>query len=204
MLTEHGVPIAEVTYWMRKKRGVCGRAERDVRLKTEVRRVHEASFGVYGARKIWIALNGEGIAVARCTVERLMREMGIRGAPDGAATSLPATVADPSHERAPDRVDRAFIATRPHRLWVADFTEVALWQGSRVYVAFVVDVHSRAIYGWAPAVTNHTKLVLDMVDHALWQRDWAAAPYGTDGADLVHHFDAGGQGVFNWSSQHLY
>jgi putative transposase len=177
---------------MRKRRGVSGRAERDEELQTEIRRVREANFGVYGARKVWIALNREGIAVARCTVERLMREMGIRGARRG-GYKVPTTVADPSHDRAPDRVDRAFTAARPHRLWVADFTEVPLAVGKRAYVAFVVDVYSRAIYGWAASTRKHTKLVLDAVDHALWQRDRAAAPYGTDDEDLVHYSDAGSQ-----------
>jgi putative transposase len=192
VLTEHGTPIAEATYWMRKKRGISGREQRDQWLKGEIKRVHAANFGVYGARKIWIALNREGIAAARCTIERLMRELGLRGARRG-GYKIPTTQSDPSHDRAPDRVDRAFTAARPHRLWVADFTEVALSPGKRVYVAFVVDVYSRAIYGWAASTTKHTKLVLDAVDHALWQRDRAAAPYGPDGEGLIHHSDAGSQ-----------
>jgi putative transposase len=119
VLTEHGTPIAPSTFYDALT-GTSARAERDEALKAEIARVHAANYGVYGARKVWLALNREGIPVARCTVERLMRHLGLRGVMRGKVVKT--TISD---ARAPcplDRVDRQFRAQRPNQLWVSDFT----------------------------------------------------------------------------------
>lgn len=120
VLTEHGCAIAPSTYYEYLTRIPSATARRDEQLKTEITRVHEANFGVYGARKVWLALNREGIRVARCTVERLMRELGLRGAVRG--TSKRTTISDPAASRAADLVQRRFNPPAPNVLWVADFT----------------------------------------------------------------------------------
>ena len=121
------------------------RVRRDLVLMEQIRRVHEANFGVYGARKVWRQLGREGISVARCTVERLMRQMGLRGAVRGKETKT--TIADKATPCPADKVNRQFRAPHPNALWVSDFTYVATWQGF-VYVAFVIDVFARRIVGW--------------------------------------------------------
>lgn len=181
---------------MHKARPPSARSIRDEHLRGEIRRVFEANFRVYGARKVWITLNEEGITVARCTVERLMKDMGLRGVTRGPAKRR-TTEADPTHERPSDLVDRDFTAPAPNRLWVADFTYVPT-AGGTVYVAFVVDVFSRYIAGWSAATTKATKFVLDAVDMAVWDRGRLGAAIGPG---LVHHSDAGSQGGFNWWSQ---
>ncbi len=120
-LTKHGWPIAASTYRAAVRRLPSARARRDGWLAEQIRRVHQANYGVYGARKVWLALNREGIPVARCTVERLMRSLGLRGAVRG-KTRRTTTIADPTAARAPDLVDRDFTAAAPNRLWVADVT----------------------------------------------------------------------------------
>jgi putative transposase len=127
--------------------------------------------------------------VARCTVERLMRELGITGAVRG--RKVITTIADPVATRAPDRLDRDFVADAPNRTWVADFTHVAAWAGT-VYVAFVVDTFSRRIVGWSAAMSKETQLVLDALEMGIWQRDRDGHPH-TRGK-LIHHSDAGSQG----------
>jgi putative transposase len=131
---------------------------RDEELKERIQEVHTSNYRVYGARKIWRELNRQGHAVARCTVERLMRELGITGAVRGkkVITTLPGGQA----ERAPDLLDRDFVAAAPNRCWVADFTHVKTWAGV-VYVAFVVDTFSRRIVGWSAATVKETVFVLD-------------------------------------------
>jgi putative transposase len=149
--------------------------------------VWKANFEVYGARKVWLALNREGTPVARCTVERLMGELGLQGARRGGVKRR-TTVADPAAARPADLLQRDFTADRPNRAWVADFTYVATWAGT-VYVAFVIDVYSRMIVGWRAATTMRTELVLDALEMSLWRRD-------RDGADVtgvIHHSDAGAQ-----------
>jgi putative transposase len=146
-------------------------------------RVFEANFGVYGARKIWQQLRREGVAVARCTVERLMRQLGISGAVRGKTRRT--TIADPAAARSPDLVKRKFSAAAPNRLWVADFTYCATWSGT-VYTAFVIDVFSRRIVGWRTAITMTTDLPLDALEMAIWARNERL-----DG--LVHHSDRGSQ-----------
>ena len=161
-LSENGTPIAPSTYYDGRT-GTSARGERDEALKTEIVRVHQANYGVYGARKVWLALNREGVAVARCTVERLMRDLGLEGARRGKRHRT--TVADPGAARPADLVQRRFSQARPDAVWVADFTYVATWSGT-VYVAFVLDAHSRRILGWRASTSMRTELVLDALEQA--------------------------------------
>ena len=181
------LPVAPATYYEQKARQKDPsrepvRAQRDRVLSAEIRRVRKENFEVYGARKVWLQLKRESIAVARCTVERLMRSMGLRGVVRGRTCRT--TIPDDSLVRPGDLVQRQFSATRPNQLWVADFIYVATWTGF-VYVAFVIDVFSRGIVGWRVASTMQTDLVLDALEQALWARR------DTDG--LVHHSDRGSQ-----------
>jgi transposase InsO family protein len=155
-------------------------------LKAEIRRVFEANFRVYGARKVWRQLAREGIVAARCTVARLMRAMGLQGAVRG--KTIRTTVADPARPCPLDRVNRQFKAPRPNALWVSDFTYVATWAGF-VYVAFVIDAYARHIVGWRVSRTAHAGFVLDALEQALHARRPAR-----DGR-LVHHSDRGSQYV---------
>ncbi|MFF3359817.1 DDE-type integrase/transposase/recombinase [Streptomyces sp. NPDC002917] len=145
-------------------------------------------------RGIWRHLNRQGHRVARCTVERLMRETGITGAVRGKRVIT--TIPDPAAPRAPDLADRDFVAPAPSRCWVAGFTHVATFSGL-VYAAFVVDTFSRRIVGWLASTTKQTQLALDALDKGLWQRDRDQRPPTPGG--LIHHSDAGSQGGFNWS-----
>ena len=128
------VQLAPSTYWSAKRRPSSARRLRDEMLRVEIRRVFDENFGVYGAPKIWAQLNREGIRVARCTVERLMRDMGIRGAVRGKTRRT--TIAAEGTARPADLVDRRFVASAPSRLWVADLTYVRTWSGF-VYVSFI-------------------------------------------------------------------
>ncbi len=181
------LPIAPSTYYEQKARErdptrLPPRARRDIELSEEIQRVWDENFRVYGAEKVWKQLNREQIAVARCTVERLMRILGLHGVVRG--RSCRTTVSDEAAQRPVDLVNRQFTATRPNQLWVADFTYVATWAGL-VYVAFVIDVFARRIVGWRVASSMRTDLVLDALEQALWLRT------GTEG--LVHHSDRGSQ-----------
>jgi putative transposase len=158
--------------------------------------VHQANYGVYGARKVWLALNRERTPVARCTVERLMRELGLAGARRGKRHRT--TVPDPAAARPADLVGRRFSPPAPDRLWVADFTYVATWS-AMVYIAFVIDAYSRQILGWRAATTMRTALVLDALEQAIWTRQRGGS---ASLAGLVHHHDAGSQPGFKESSQH--
>ena len=149
-----------------------------------MQRVWQANHQVYGAEKVWRQLNREGVAVARCTVERLMRQLGLQGVRRG--KTVRTTVADPKAPCPLDRVNRQFRAERPNQLWVSDFTYVSTWQGW-VYVAFVIDVFSRRIVGWRQSSSMHTEFVLDALEQALYDRK----PSEDDG--LVHHSDRGSQ-----------
>jgi putative transposase len=171
---------------------------RDTELKELIRQVHTDNYRVYGARKIWRELNRRGHTVARCTVERLMRELGIAGAVRG--KKVITTIPDQQAERAPDRVERDFVASAPNRCWVADFTHVATWAGV-VYVAFVVDTFSRRIVGWSAATSKETRLVLDALEMALWQRDRDEHPHVR--GELIHHSDAGSQYTSFKLAEHL-
>ena len=161
------------------------RVRRDLVLMERIRRVHEANFGVYGARKVWRQLGREGISVARCTVERLMRQMGLRGAVRGKETKT--TIADKATPCPADKVNRQFRAPHPNALWVSDFTYVATWQGF-VYVAFVIDVFARRIVGWRASRTAHADFVLDALEQALHDRRPVKS-------GLIHHSDRGRQYV---------
>lgn len=171
---------------------------RDAELKTLIKHAFEANFRVYGARKIWHELNRRGHTVARCTVERLMRELGITGAVRGkhVITTLPGGQVD----RAPDLVERDFVAGAPNRCWAADFTYVRTWAGI-VYVAFVVDTFSRRIVGWSAATVKQTVFVLDALEMAIWQRDRDQNPVVP--GELVHHSDAGSQYTSFRLAEHL-
>jgi putative transposase len=146
--------------------------------------VFEANYRVYGPRKVWRQLNREEIPVARCTVERLMRQMGLAGRVRGRRrrTTIPGDVG----ARPADLVDRQFRAVRPNQLWIADITYVATWSGF-AYAAFVTDVFSRRIVGWRVAATLRTDLALDALEMAMWSRR------SEDLAGLVHHSDRGCQ-----------
>ena len=148
--------------------------------------MHREHFSVYGALKIWTQLNREGIAVARCTVERLMRGLGLRGAVRG-KTKRTTIAADPT-ARPSDLVDRRFSAVAPNRLWVADLTYVRTWSGF-IYVSFVVDAFSRRVVGWQASRSLHTDLALHALEQAIWERN----RQGADLDGLVHHSDRGVQ-----------
>ena len=176
--------IAPSTYYARKTRPPCARAIRDGELKPEIERVYAANNWVYGPRKVWRALNREGIAVSRCRTERLMRQMGLAGRSRARKrrTTIPADVG----LRPADLVERRFVAGRPNQLWVADITYVPTWSGF-AYAAFVVDVFSRRIVGWRVAGTLRSDLALDALDMAIWHRRHE------DLEGLVHHSDRGVQ-----------
>ncbi len=186
VLSGHGCQIAPSTYYAAVKRPACARAVRDAELLVQIRRVHADNYGVYGARKVWRQLHREGITVARCTVERLMRQYGLHGVVRGATRKT--TRPDPAAPRAADLVERRFRAERPNQLWVVDFTYVPTWAGF-VYVAFCIDVFSRMITGWRASTSMRTNLALDALEMGIWQREREGrALHG-----LVHHSDAGSQ-----------
>ncbi|OVZ66269.1 IS3 family transposase [Pigmentiphaga sp. NML030171] len=160
------------------------RSRRDEGLMAEIRRVWQANMQVYGARKVWHQLQREGIAAARCTVERLMRRLGLQGVRRGKRVRT--TIADSSQACPLDRVNRHFHADRPNQLWVSDFTYVSTWQGW-LYVAFVIDVFARRIVGWRVSNTMSTDFVLDALEQALYDRRPADS--------LIHHSDRGSQYV---------
>ena len=162
------------------------RARRDATLRSEIRRVFAANFGVYGVRKVWRQLGREGTLVARCTVARLMRALGLRGVVRGKETRT--TVPDRAAPCPADRVNRQFLAPRPNLLWVSDFTYVATWQGF-VYVALVIDTFARRIVGWRVSRTAQAGFVLDALEQALHDRR------PLHGTGLVHHSDRGVQYV---------
>jgi putative transposase len=189
VLSGHGVRIAPSTYYAAKARPPSARAVADAALLGEIVRVHadrDLGRGLYGARKVWHQLRREGVTVARCTVERLMRSAGLRGASRG--RRFVTTRADPAAARPPDRVARDFTAAGPNQLWVVDFTYVPTWSGT-VFTAFVSDVFSRRIVGWRTAASMPTGLPLDALEMALWTRGQA----GQEVRGLVHHSDAGSQ-----------
>ena len=183
------LPIAPSTYRAhatvrREPARASARARRDAELRPEIARVHAENFGVYGVRKVWRQLHREGVAVARCTVERLMRVMGLRGVVRG--KTVKTTVQNPAAPCPLDRVNRQFHAPSPNQLWVSDFTYVATWSGF-VYVAFVIDAYARRIVGWRVSRTATAGFVLDALEQAIHQRRPAK------GAGLVAHSDRGSQ-----------
>ena len=164
----------------------CARAKRDALLLPEIERVWQGNQQVYGADKVWKQLGREGMAVARCTVERLMRRLGLRGVVRGKVVRT--TVSDGKAPCPLDRVNRQFRAERPNQLWVSDFTYVSTWQGW-LYVAFVIDVFARRIVGWRVSTSMKTDFVLDALEQALYARQPER-----DSA-LIHHSDRGSQYV---------
>ncbi len=187
MLSEHGCKIAPNTYWSAKRRPPSKRSLRDAELKVEIQRVYDSNMFVYGAKKIWAQLNEEGIRVARCTVERLTREMGLVGNRRGKTWTV-TTDSDHPFARPADLVDRDFAAPAPNRLWVADITYVKTHSGW-VYVAFVIDVYSRMVVGWQASKSLRSDLALDALEMAVWNRQ----RHGIDVSGLVHHSDRGVQ-----------
>jgi putative transposase len=183
------LPIAPSTYHAHAARRtdpgkLPARAQRDAVLKIAIRRVYEENFGVYGVRKVWRQLGREGIAIARCTVARLMRTMGLQGVVRG--KTMRTTISNAAAPCPLDRVNRQFKAPRPNALWVSDFTYVATWAGF-VYVAFVIDAFARRIVGWRVSRTAHAGFVLDALEQALHERR------PIRGGGLVHHSDRGVQ-----------
>jgi transposase InsO family protein len=185
------LPIAPSTYHAHiAKRAdpsrLSERARRDLALKVAIRRVFAQNFEVYGVRKVWLQLNREGVGVARCTVARLMRAMGLHGVIRG--KQVRTTIQDKAAPCPLDRVNRQFKAPAPNRLWVSDFTYVSTW-GGMIYVAFVIDVYARRIVGWRASRTAHASFVLDALEQALHERR------PVHGGGLVHHSDRGSQYV---------
>lgn len=195
-----GCKIAPATYYEHRSRTPSTRQVRDEELKARIAAAHASNYGVFGARKVWLTLNrqrADGEApIARCTVERLMGELGLAGAVRGKVKRT--TISDPRAPKPHDLVNRNFRPHAPDRLWVADFTYVSTWSGW-CYTAFVIDAYARRILGWSVATTMTSQLVVDAVDQAVWTRH-------RDGRDLtgpVAHHDHGVQGGFNWPSQRL-
>ncbi|QHE84515.1 IS3 family transposase [Hydrogenophaga sp. BPS33] len=164
----------------------CARAQRDEMLMPQIERVWQANMQVYGADKVWRQLAREGVSVARCTVERLMRKLGLRGVMRGKVVRT--TISDAKAPCPLDRVNRQFRAERPNQLWVSDFTYVSTWQGW-LYVAFVIDVFARRIVGWRVSSSMRTDFVLDALEQALYARQPER-----DGS-LICHSDRGSQYV---------
>jgi transposase InsO family protein len=194
----HGVePICKVlqvapsAYWRHVARQRnpalrCARAQRDAVLVPHIERIWQANLQVYGADKVWRQLQREGVPVARCTVERLMRRLGLRGVVRGKVVRT--TIGDAKAACPLDRVNRQFSAQRPNQLWVSDFTYVSTWQGW-LYVAFVIDVFARRIVGWRVSSSMRTDFVLDALEQALYDRQ------PERDSSLIHHSDRGSQYV---------
>ena len=185
------LPIAPSTYHERQAQRrdpsrLSARARRDLDLKPQIARVFAENFAVYGVRKVWRQLRREEISLARCTVERLMRQMGLRGVIRG--KPMRTTISDKAAPCPRDHVNRQFHAPAPDRLWLSDFTYVATWAGF-VYVAFVIDAYARRIVGWRASRTAHASFVLDALEQALHER----RPQHRAG--LIHHSDRGSQYV---------
>jgi putative transposase len=185
------LPIAPSTYYAHAARLanpvlMPARAKRDAALSEQIQRVWEENFSVYGVRKVWRQLAREGIEVARCTVERLMKKLRLQGVRRGKRVKT--TVSDRATPCPLDRVNRQFKAERPDALWVSDFTYVSTWQGF-VYVAFIIDVFARRIVGWRVSASARTDFVLDALEQAIYERK----PEQQNG--LIHHSDRGVQYV---------
>jgi len=185
------LPIAPSTYRNHVAKRVdpeklSARAKRDMALRPEIERVFAENFEVYGARKVWRQMLREGFGVARCTVERLMADLGLHGVIRG--KPIRTTVQDKAAPCPRDHVNRVFHAPAPNRLWLSDFTYVSTWSGF-VYVAFVIDAYARRIVGWRVSRTVHANFVLDALEQALHER----RPIHRGG--LVHHSDRGSQYV---------
>jgi len=204
---QHGVepicrvlPIAPSTYYWHKVREAdpdlrSVRAKRDEQLRPEIRRVWDQNFQVYGVEKVWTQLNREGARVARCTVARLMSDLGLSGVVRGKSFKVTTHAADGA-ERPSDLVDRDFSASRPNELWVSDLTYVRVGR-TFVYVAFVIDAFARRIVGWQISSSLRSDLALDALEQAIGER------LGAEDERPVHHSDRGVQPEFNGSLQHV-
>ena len=179
--------VAPASYYAATRRPPSARHQRDQELKAAIERVWTEHHRVYGADKVWAQLNRDGVRVARCTVERLMRELGLRGVVRG-KKSVRTTLGDETAERPTDLVARRVRAAAPNRLWVADLTYVKT-HGGWVYVAFIIDVFARYVVGWQISRSLHTDLALDALEMALWARR------DHELAGLIHHSDRGVQYV---------
>ena len=205
-LSAHGVKIAPRTYWARRSRPPSRRALADAALTQILAGICEPGPDgrrppecLYGSLKMWEHLNRQGIKVARCTVERLMRVHGWRGV--SRARTVRTTVPDPGHSRAPDLVKRNFRAQRPGQLHVADFTYVPLDGGGFGYTALVIDAFAGLIAGWECSLSKQTAFVERAIRQAAALRARQGHPIS---GSAIHHSDAGSQGGFNQSSQHLH
>ena len=205
-LSAHGVQIAPGTYWARRSRPPSRRALADAAVTGILAGIYQPDArgrrqpeSLYGSLKMWAHLRRQGVAVARCTVERLMRANGWRGVTR--ARKVRTTVADPAHCRAPDLVNRTFTAGAPGQLHVADFTYVPMDGGGFGYAAFCIDAFAGLIAGWECSVSKETAFVERAIRQAAARRAREGHPIG---GRAIHHSDAGSQGGFNWSSQHLY
>jgi putative transposase len=199
-LTGLGARIAPSTYYEHRDRPPTAREVRDADLKPKVAQAYAENYGVYGARKVWLTLNrerpGGAPPIARCTVERLMAELGLRGAVRGKVKRT--TISDPHAAKPQDLVDRNFRPLAPDRLWVADFTYVSTWSGW-CYTAFVIDAYARRILGWSVATTMTSRFVVDAVEQAIWTR----GREGRDLAGLIAHHDHGVQYLSVAYCEHL-
>ncbi len=195
VLSHAGVQIAPSTYYAAKTRPPSPRTVRDAELVKEIHRVHGENYAVYGARKVCAELKRQGIRVARCTVERLMRAEGLRGI--SRSKNPRTTIAAAGTDRPADLVNRGFTASAPDQLWDADITYVRTFAGW-TYAAFVIDVFSRRIVGWQLSTSLRTDLALDALEMGIWTREHA----GQNLSQLIHHSDRGVQGGFNRSMQH--
>ena len=183
------LPIAPSTYFDHRAKQsdpakLSARVRRDAALRPTISRVFERNHKIYGARKVWLQMKREGVSIARYTVERLMRSMGLHGVIRG--KTVRTTVPDKATPCPLDHVNRQFHAPRPNALWVSDFTYVSTWAGF-VYVAFVIDTYARRIVGWRASRSAHAGFVLDALEQALHDRQ----PVHRGG--LVHHSDRGSQ-----------
>ena len=199
-LTELGCKIAPATYYEHRSRTPTAREVRDAELKPLLTAVHESNYGVYGARKVWLTLNRQRPAgtppIARCTVERLMTELGLTGALRGKVKRT--TISDPRASKPGDLVDRNFRPLAPDTLWVADFTYVSTWSGW-CYTAFVIDAYARRILGWSVGTTMTSQLVVDAVEQGIWTRH----RQGKDLTGLIAHHDHGSQYLSVAYAEHL-
>jgi putative transposase len=187
VLSDAGVPAAASTYYAARARPPSARSVHHGQLAAEIKRVYKDSDENYGARKVWLQLRREGIPAARCTVERLMRQLGLRGVRRGRRTRT--TIPARDQARPPDLVNRDFRAPAPNRLWVVDITYVPIWSGGFAYVAFVIDAFSRMITGWKAAGHMRAELALDALEMAIAARFRS----GQQVAGVIHHSDRGGQ-----------
>lgn len=199
-LRKLGAKIAPSTYYEHRGRVPTAREIRDEALKPKITAAHAANCGVYGARKVWLTLNRErdvdAPPIARCTVERLMRELNLTGAMRGKVKRT--TISDPRTPKPHDLVDRNFAPLAPNRLWVADFTYVSTWSGW-CYTAFVIDAYARRILGWSVSTSMTAAFVVNAVEQAIFTR-------GREGhalTGLVAHHDHGVQYLSLAYSEHL-